>query len=204
MTQLASTLVLMLALIAASPARGEDASASHRASYQLEAKGDYAGALAKMNALRAAGDHSYFVTLRAAWLRYLNKDYAGAEAGYREAMKARPKAIEPKVGVTLVLYTAGNWKRLEPACKVALAALPTDPMLRARLAAAHYNLGRFPDAASAYRKLIEEYPGVLDYQTGYAWALHRMGKKKEARAVFQAVLAVSPDNANAQQGVKEK
>ena len=44
-------------------------------------------------------------------------------------------------------------------------------------------------------------PAELDYQTGYAWALRRMGKRKDARAIFQAVLAVSPDNANAQQGL---
>jgi hypothetical protein len=31
-----------------------------------------------------------------------------------------------------------------------------------------------------------------------------MGKRKEARAVFQAVLAVSPDNVNAKQGMAEK
>jgi acyl CoA:acetate/3-ketoacid CoA transferase len=60
---------------------------------QVNAKGDYAGALAKMNALRAAGDNSYFVTLRAAWLRYLGGDYAGAEAGYRACRAARAGAV---------------------------------------------------------------------------------------------------------------
>ena len=203
MTHPAFTL-LLLALVAASPARAEDAAASHRASYQLEAKGDYAEALAKMNALRAAGDKSYFVTLRIAWLRYLAGDYPGAQAAYRVAMVAKPKAVEPKVGLTLVLYASSDWTGLEVACKAALADAPTDPTLRARLASAQYNLGRYPDAAGLYRKLVQEYPGVLDYQTGYGWALQRMGKKKEARAAFQGVLAVSPDNANAQQGMKEK
>jgi tetratricopeptide (TPR) repeat protein len=72
----------------------------------------------------------------------------------------------------------------------------------ARLPFDQYNLGRYPDAAGLYRKLIDEYPGVLDYQTGYAWALQRMGKRKEARAIFQTMLAVSPDNVNAQEGLK--
>jgi tetratricopeptide (TPR) repeat protein len=195
---------LAVALVTAYPAHAENATASHRASFQLEAKGDYTGALAKMNALRAAGDNSYFVILRTAWLRYLAGDFAGAETEYRAAMAAKPKAVEPKVGLTLALYAAGNWKALLVACQAALADNPKDATLRARLASAHYNLNRYPDAASLYRKLIEEYPGVLDYQTGYGWALQRMGKRKEARAVFQAVLAVSPDNANAKEGMAEK
>ena len=99
------------------------------------------------------------------------------------------------------LHAAGNWKALEIACRAALASAPSDANLRARLALADYNLGRYPDAAGLYRKLIDDYPGELDYQTGYAWALHGLGKRKEARAVFQAVLAVSPDNVNAKQGI---
>jgi tetratricopeptide (TPR) repeat protein len=201
---ISSVLVFAATMVTAYPAYAEDASANHRASYQLEAKGDYVGALAKMNALRSAGDNSYFVILRTAWLRYLAGDFAGAETGYRAAMVAKPKAVEPKVGLTLVLYTAGDWKALVVACQAALADNPKDATLRARLASAQYNLNRYPDAASLYRKLIDEYPGVLDYQTGYGWALQRMGKGREARAVFQAVLAVSPDNANAKQGLAEK
>lgn len=198
---LSAALLLTLTTTAlASP----DGAESYRASYQLEAKGDYAGALAKMNALQAAGDKSYFVLLRTAWLRYLGGDLPGATSGYRAAIATKPKAVEPKVGLTLVLFAAQDWKVLEAACRDALNVAPTDPTLRARLAAAHYNLGRYPDAASLYRKLIDEYPAVLDYQTGYAWALHRMGKRKEAKAAFHAVLAVSPDNANAQQGAKER
>ncbi len=196
------SVVLLLALIAASPAHAGNAEASHQASYQLEAKGDYAAALAKMDALRAAGDHSYFVILRTAWLRYLGGDFPGAATEYRAATAAKPKAVEPKIGLTLVLYAAKDWQALAVACRAALADAPTDASLRARLASAQYNLGRYPDAATLYHKLIEEYPGVLDYQTGYAWALQHMGKRKEARAIFQAVLAVSPDNVNARQGLK--
>jgi tetratricopeptide (TPR) repeat protein len=201
---IATVLLLAASLAAANHARAEDSAASHRASYQLEAKGDYTGALAKMTALHAAGDNSYFVSLRTAWLRYLAGDFAGAEAGYRSAMATKPKAVEPKVGLTLVLYTAGKWKDLELSCRAALVDAPSDATVRARLASAQYNLSRYPEAASLYRKLVDEYPGVLDYQTGYGWTLQRMGKRKEARAIFQAVIAVSPDNANAQRGMKEK
>ena len=51
---------------------------------------------------------------------------------------------------------------------------------------------------------MADYPGELDHQTGLGWALTRMGRMKEARALFQAVLAVSPDNPNALAGLKKK
>jgi tetratricopeptide (TPR) repeat protein len=201
-TMLHVVVTTLLLTVSASRSPGAESAESYRASYQLEAKGDYAGALAKLKDLHATSEHSYFLALRTAWLRYLSGDFAGASSGYRAAIAARPKAIEPKVGLTLVLFAAQDWKSLEVACRDALAAAPHDPTVRARLAAAHYHLGRYPDAATLYRKLIDEYPAVLDYQTGYAWALHRMGKRKEAKSVFQSVLAVSPDNVHAQQGLK--
>ena len=71
-------------------------------------------------------------------------------------------------------------------------------------AAAYYNLGNFPDAAAGYRKLVEEYPGGLDYQTGLGWALLRLGKREEAQKIFQFVVSVSPDNPNAQEGIAAK
>jgi len=197
-----STLIVVLAFSAsASRSHEESSSAAYRASYQLEAKGDFSGALAKLTALSATGDNSYFLLVRSAWLHYLAGDLAAAENSYRSAMAAKPKAVEPKVGLTLALFAMGNWKALGAACQDVLASLPADPDLRARLASAQYNLGRFPDAAVLYRKLMEDYPAVLDYQIGYAWALQRMGKRKETQAIFRSVLAVSPDNVNAQQGL---
>ena len=176
----------------------------YRASYQAEAKGDYAGALAKLRRLRKTAGPSYFLALRTGWLAYLAGEYAGAETSYREAIAANPKAIDAKLGLTLVLFAAKKWNDLEAASKHLLTLDGKHPLARARLAAAQYNLGKFAEASQGYRKLAEEYPGELDYQTGLAWALLRLGKLAEARPVFEGVLAVSPDNPSALQGLAAK
>ncbi|HJX53274.1 MAG TPA: tetratricopeptide repeat protein [Polyangia bacterium] len=147
---------------------------------------------------------SYFVSLRTGWLAYLAGDHTAAEAGYREAIAAKPGVVKPKIGLTLVLYVAQKWKALETVCKQVLAVDAKHPVVRARMAAGYYGAGNYPDAAAIYRKLVDEYPGELDYQTGHAWALQRMGKREEAQKLFQAVLAVSPDNLNANQGAAAK
>ena len=81
----------------------------YRASYQAEARGDYADALAKVRQIRKVSGASYFLSLRTGWLAYLAGDYAASEASYREAIAAKPKAIEAQIGLTLVLYVAKKW-----------------------------------------------------------------------------------------------
>jgi Flp pilus assembly protein TadD len=103
-----------------------------------------------------------------------------------------------------VLFVAQRWKGLEAACKQVLSEDPKHTTVRARLAASHYATANYPDAAVVYRKLVEAFPGELDYQTGLAWALQRMGKREEAQKLFRGVLAVSPDNPNALAGLAAK
>ncbi len=196
-------IVFVFFLLASAPALA-DAPEMYRQSYVMEAKGDYAGALGRMEEIRKRAGDSYFVLLRTGWLNYLAGNHEAAEAHYREAIAAKPGAIEAKIGLTLVLYVAQRWKPLETACKQVLTEDPKHAAVRARLAASYYNLGNYPDAAALYRKLVDAFPAELDYQTGYAWALLRMGKRDEARKYFQAVLAVSPDNPNALQGMATK
>jgi tetratricopeptide (TPR) repeat protein len=176
----------------------------YRASYQAEARGDYVGALANMRQIRKAASSSYFLALRTGWLAYLAGEFSGAEVAYREAVAAKPKAVEAKLGLTLVLFVAKKWNELETTCTQVLSQDSKHPAARARLAAAQYNLGKFSDSAQGYRKLVDDYPGELDYQTGLAWALLRMRKNTEARSLFEAVLAVSPDNPSARAGLATK
>jgi tetratricopeptide (TPR) repeat protein len=196
--------LLALGLVLAAGFTRADTPDLYRQSYALEAKGDYQAALGRMREVRKAAGASYFLSLRTGWLAYLAGDYETAEASYREAIRAKSGALEAKIGLTLVLYVAQRWKALETACKQVLAQDAMHPMARARLASSYYATGNYPDAAAIYRKLVGAFPGELDYQTGLGWALLRMGKGGEAQKLFHAVLAVSPDNPNALQGIAAK
>jgi len=198
----AAFLAVVGLLLAAGAARA-DTPELYRQSYAFEAKGDYQAALGRMREIAKAG-HSYFVSLRMGWLAYLSGDYETAESSYREAIAAKPAALEAKIGLTLVLYVAQRWKALETACKQVLSEVAKQPAVRARLAASYYAAGNYPDSATLYRKLVESFPAELDYQTGLGWALQRMGKREEAQKLFRAVLAVSPDNPNALAGQAAK
>jgi len=199
--------VLLLAVLCAprpaAAAPDERVAALYRASYELEARGNAAGALGKMGEIRALTGATYFVVVRTAWLQYLKGDFAGAVTSYRDAIRWEPKAVEPKLGVTLPLLALKRWRELERACRDVLALDPHNAIARARLAHALYAVGNYPDAATAYRKLVADYPSVLDHQTGLGWALLRMGRRAEAQRLFQTVLTVSPDNASAKAGLAQ-
>jgi tetratricopeptide (TPR) repeat protein len=173
----------------------------YRESYRLEAAGKAAEALEPMNKVKASAGASYFVAVRVGWLAYLAGRFADAAAAYREGIQLAPAAVEPRLGLTLPLLAQKSWRELESACRDVLKLDPNNGVARTRLALAHYSIGNYPDAAVVYRKLMEEYPAELDHQTGLGWALARMGRTKEAKALFAAVLAVSPDNWNALQGM---
>lgn len=200
---LARSLVAAAVLLptARAAAQNDRTGALLRESYSLETKRDYAAALARVREARAAGAPAYFSALRAGWLTYLQGDFAASVASYTEAVAAEPKAIEPKLGLTMPLLAQRNWRELERACNAVLALDSRNVTALARLGIAQYNAGNFAGAESTYRKLTEDYPSDLDYKTGLGWALLKLGKKGEARSVFEAVLSVSPDNTNAKAGI---
>lgn len=173
----------------------------YRDSYRLEAAGNARGALEKMVEVRAKAGPSYFVTVRSAWLAYATKNYDGAAQGYREASRLAPKAVEPRLGLSMVLLAQGKWRDLDRACRDVLQLDPSNAVARARLAHALYMVGNYPDSATTYRKLVEEYPAELDHRTGLGWSMMKMGRRAEARGMFAEVLAVSPDNASAKAGM---
>lgn len=175
----------------------------YRTSYRAEAQNRPDEAFEAMEAIRTRAKDSYFVNVRLGWVAYLAGRFEESAQAYRRAAKAQPKAIEAKLGLTLPLLGQKKWAELESACRAVLRLDPKNNLARARLAHALYSRGNYPDSATTYRGLMNDYPGELDHQTGLGWCLARMGRTKEAQALFKAVLAVSPDNPNALQGLKK-
>ncbi|MBI4957661.1 MAG: tetratricopeptide repeat protein [Myxococcales bacterium] len=208
MKKLRGTLTLTVAVVWAALLGATAAAADpteiqelYRRSYQLEAQARPADALDAVQQIRAKAGPSYFALARSAWLAYLAGRHDVAESSYRAAAFLKPKALEPLLGLTAVLLVESKWRELEQSCAAVLQLDPRNALARARLAHAYYSLGNYPDAATVYRELVEEYPGNLDHQTGLAWALARMGNVADAKARFADVLAVSPDNPNALAGM---
>ena len=193
-------LVVLLPAVARSDA-SQEVQDLYRTSYREEAKGKATAALDAMKKIQTKSGATYFVSARQGWLAYLAGRFGESEAAYRAAIKSKPDSIEARLGLTLPLLAQKKWRPLEKACRHVLKLDAQNAVARARLAHAYYSIGNYPDSATVYRKLVRDCPAELDHQTGLGWALARMGRAGEAKKIFAEVLAVSPDNPNARQGM---
>lgn len=193
-------MALSLALSLSLPALGQEVSALYQASYALEAEQDYEGALARMDALRKAGEDDYVVHLRRGWLLYLTARYADAVEAYRAAIQRDPDSVEAHTGLALPLMALRRWSEAEHACSAALRRAPGNYLAMTRRAYALYSAGRYDEAVSQYATLVAQYPSDVEMRAGLGWAQLKGGDTAAARASFDAVLRIAPSHVSAGQG----
>jgi tetratricopeptide (TPR) repeat protein len=170
-------------------------------SYEREAAGQLAEALAALDALPQGRKGEYLALARRGWLLYrLGRSDAAVDA-YQRAAAAAPGAVEPRVGLLLPLSALRRWNELAAAAKEVLSLEPRSYYGTLRLAFAHYNLGRFGEAATLYAQLKASYPSDLEVRSGLGWSLLKQGKTAEAAREFRELLAVSPRHALGRQGL---
>ncbi len=193
-------LAFTLALAATAP-RAEANPEAWRRSYALEAQGDTRGALTALESLPADAQRTYLCALRRGWLLYQAGRYDDAVGAYQQAAQLARGAVEPRVGQLLPLLALRRWQDAERLAREVLRMDEDNYLASRRLALALYNLGRFDAARSTYQSVLTRYPGDLEMLTGVGWCELRLGRRGEAAEAFRAVLAVSPDDANATAGL---
>jgi tetratricopeptide (TPR) repeat protein len=114
---------------------------SHRLAHQ--GKVDEAVALAQ-KAVAAGGGAA--ATTALAHAQEAKGDMAAAEASYRQAMAADPRALDPVVGLATVLRKTGRAAEAEPMLKTAIDASPGAVEAYKELARAKIALGRAQEA----------------------------------------------------------
>lgn len=195
---------LLVGLVAGGRARGQDGDGSaalFQQSYDEEAAGRQAAALAALDRLPEARAVGYVAQLRRGWLYYrLGRNLEAIEA-YGKAAALAPGSVEARVGMLLPLLGERRWSSAEKTAREALKIEPGNYLATLRLAWSLYNLGRYGEAVTAYKKLSDAYPGDVEVRTGLGWALLKHGRTAEAAAQFREVLDVSPKNTLARDGL---
>ncbi len=195
-------LALPLALLLVVPAAGAADSIPdlYRQSYAAEARGDYTGAGDLLERLGPAGG-TYVGQLRKGWLHHLAGRHAQAAEAYQRAMTLEPAAVEARLGAMLPLMALRRWKDAERIGEEVLALAPGDFTAVSRLAFIQYSQGQWQRAEPLYRRALAAWPASAEMRTGLGWTLLRLGRFKEAREVFEAVLTYAPDQLSAREGL---
>lgn len=170
-------------------------------SFANEATGDLDRALNDVLNILRVDDGHYLGNLRAGWLYYSKGRYDDAVRFYDKAGKGVPKAIEPRLGQMLPLMAAKRWKEAEALGLAVLRRAPHNYLASSRLAYITFSLGRYKDAETYYRAVLDDYPSDTEMMLGLGWTYLRQGRKAEARAMFEAVLSIRRQNVNARAGL---
>ena len=196
--------LIIVAVVGLGPAlaHADDTQDRYRASYQHEAQGKYAKALSDIDGLSKGERKSYVYQLRRGWLLYLLGRHWDSIEAYRAAIKLRPKAVEPRLGLMLPEMALLMWLDALETGNGVLKLDPLNYLANSRMAWANYSLGRFDKAEALYRKLVDAYPSDVEMRTGLGWSLLKQGRYTSALSEFDAVLKLSPDYTVAAEGRK--
>lgn len=193
---------LLIALLSLMPvARAADSAPDlYRQSYAAEARGDYTGAVEFMDRLGPTGA-TYVAKLRKGWLYYLAGRHAPAAEAYQRAADLEPASVEARLGAMLPLMALRRWKDAERFGEEVLALAPGDFTAASRLAFIQYSQGQWARAEPLYRRALASWPSSTEMRAGLGWSLLKLGRFKEAREVFEAVLLFAPDQLSAREGM---
>ena len=171
------------------------------ASFNLESRGNYAGALNSVLIILRIDHRNYTAMLRAGWLSYLKGDYRNAIGYYRKAVLLEPEAIEPRLGLMLPLMASKKWNDAGDVAQKILKLDKKNYLANSRLAYILFSQGKYGEAEKQYRKIISEYPADIEMKIGLGWTYLRMRQNRKAE-VFRAVLMVRKNNVSAQKGME--
>ena len=177
----------------------EGLSAAFATSYAAEAKGNYDDAI---GALRGSYSNLYEQNLRLGWLYFLAKNYTSSAAYYQKAIDQRPYAIEPKFGLVKPLNALGQVERMLGLYVAILQVDPQNTQANYWVGVIYLNRKQFDKAARFFEKVVNLYPFDYDTNLSLAFTYLSLGKKTEARALYNKVLLIRPGDAQALAGLK--
>ena len=168
-------------------------------SFLAEDKADYTTALQAIQAIYS--DKSYLVNLRIGWLSYLNKDYANSVTYYKKAIALMPTATEPLWGLCNPLVAQEKWVELENNYKLIIRFDPKNSLVNYRLGMIYFYRKNYVDALKYFDVTLTLFPLDYDAITMSAWTNYYLGKKEEAKVLFNRVLLMYQQDASAIEGL---
>ena len=168
-------------------------------SYELEAKGDFILAANEVKAFYEAS--SYETNLRLGWLNYMAGNFNESISFYKKSMELMPYADEPKFGYIFPLSALGRWDEVIGLYTTILENSPHNTKAMYYLGTIYYNRSQFDKAIAHFKQIVDLYPFDYDGLLMYAWTNLQLGKKKEAKVLFQKVLLNKPYDTSAIEGL---
>jgi tetratricopeptide (TPR) repeat protein len=168
-------------------------------SFIYESKVQYPEAIKEM--LNMYSDKSYLINCRIGWLSYLNKEYANSIKYYKIACTLNPEASEPLWGLALPLLATEKWADLENTYLKITRYDPKNSLVNYRLGMIYYYRKNYVEAIKYFDITLTLYPLDYDAILMSAWTKYFLGKKDEAKVLFNRILLMYQQDASAIEGL---
>jgi len=173
----------------------KDLQSAFATSYTLEYSAKYSEAVTELKKVYDAS--SYETNLRLGWLCYEAKDYANSCTYYKIASDLLPMSIEAKLGYVLPLAALSKWDDVILQYKSILKMDNYNSTVNYRLGLIYYNRKDYPTAKNYLDNAINTYPFDYDIVSLTAWNDVMLGKKDDAKTLFNKVLLIRPTDTTA-------
>lgn len=191
-------LAIAMAMLITTSISAQSLQSAWEQSYAAEVAGEYTRAI---QLLTNNGDKGYLTLLRLGYLHYMAGQHVESMRYYQQCITMMPYAIEPRLGYVNPAAAVNNWADVRKQYEEILKIDPKQTLVLYRMGLMHYNLGEYPKALGFFEKVANLYPGDYDTLLMYAWTQLQLGKKNEAKVLFDKVLLLKPNDESALQGL---
>lgn len=172
---------------------------AYNQSLSLEAAYKYQEAI---NLMQSQYDSkNYEITIRLAWLNYLNGDFATSINQYKTAIELKPQAIEPRIGIIYPYTFMQNTEAIILEYKEILKLDPNNTSVLYKLGTIYYNRLQFNEALIYFDKILKLFPSDYNTLLMSGWTNLKLGNKQEALKQFNNVLMISFNDSSAIEGL---
>lgn len=184
-----------LAVFFSTNAQNSDLLSAFEKSYLHEKNQDYAKAIASLTSIYNKNQTNFETNLRLGWLHYLLGNLKESNSYYAKAIELKPMALEAIYGNILPLLAQGKYSNVEALANKAISIAPNDSRAEYYMGVASYYQKDYLKSERFLEKAINQYPFDLDLNLMLGWTKFALGKKNEAKALFQVAQRHSPNSA---------
>ena len=184
-----------LAVVFSANAQNSDLLSAFEKSYLHEKNQDYAKAVASLTSVYSKNQTNFETNLRLGWLLYLSGNLKESNTYYAKAIELKPMALEAIYGNILPLLAQGKYSNVEALATKAISIAPNDSRAEYYIGVASYYQKDYLKSERFLEKAINQYPFDLDLNLMLGWTKFALGKKNEAKALFQVAQRHSPNSA---------
>jgi len=184
-----------LAVVFSANAQNSNLLSAFEKSYLHEKNQDYAKAVASLTSVYNKNQTNFETNLRLGWLHYLSGNLKESNTYYAKAIELKPMALEAIYGNILPLLAQGKYSNVEALANKAISIAPNDSRAEYYIGVASYYQKDYLKSERFLEKAINQYPFDLDLNLMLGWAKFALGKKNEAKALFQVAQRHSPNSA---------